>query len=248
MWPAKFRNRARDRERAATTLTFWLSRAGVIRLVVRQEAPVCRVWGALAVRGERGVNRVRFTGRVGGELLPAGTYRVRAEALRRGAVRPLGAVTLVIVAPSEPIAKARAQPTTCAAEIARVTDEEIAAASSPAGRSSPSGKAKTGGEVASATASADEAATALVRRRPLDDEGASVIGSLPNPFRAAPLWLQPFLLGMLGVAIILLQLAALPARVVPSTGAALFVSRHRPELALGGMGLLGAVAVAAILL
>ena len=244
----RFKTRGRADEPRGTVLTFWLSRAAVIRLVVRQEAPVCRVRGAIAVRGERGLNRVRFTGRLDGRPLPPGTYRVRAEALRRGTVSPLGAVTLVIVARSERIAKARAQPTTCVADIAHVTDAEIAAAASPAGSSTASGKTKSDDQVASATASEDDAAIVLARRRPLDDEGASAIGSLPNPFRDAPPWLQPLLLGVLAVAIILLQLAALPARVVPSTGAAVFVARYRPQLALGGMGLLGAVAVAAIVL
>jgi hypothetical protein len=50
------------------------------------------------------------------------------------------------------------------------------------------------------------------------------------------------------VAIALLQLAALPASLIPSAGAAVFVARRRPLLAGTGAGLLGALAVFALTL
>jgi hypothetical protein len=47
--------------------------------VVRGPAPSCGVVGRFAVRGDRGVNRVRFTGRVGRRTLGPGTYRIVAR-------------------------------------------------------------------------------------------------------------------------------------------------------------------------
>jgi hypothetical protein len=82
---------------------------------------------------------------------------------------------------------------------------------------------------------------------PLDDE-ASLVGSIPNPFREAPSWLQPFMIGMLAVALLLIQLGALPVSMIPWPGAAVFVARRRPALIGAGAGLLGALGVAALML
>jgi hypothetical protein len=72
------RLRAAGRNRAAR-ITFTLSRPGRVLFVVRGPAPSCQVAGRFAVRGERGVNHVRFSGRVGRRELPFGTYRVTAR-------------------------------------------------------------------------------------------------------------------------------------------------------------------------
>ena len=72
------RLRVAGRNRAAR-ITFTLSRPGRVLFVVRGPAPSCQVAGRFTVRGDRGVNHVRFTGRVGRRELPFGTYRVTAR-------------------------------------------------------------------------------------------------------------------------------------------------------------------------
>jgi hypothetical protein len=247
-WPKRFRARPRPGEPRGTLLTFWLRRPATIRLLIRQESPDCRVMGVKRVQGERGVNRVRFSGRVGGEALSPGTYTIRADALRRGRATPLGDVTIVIVAPGQPLRAARPAPSTCTFDIAHVVmPAEPPPARALAARDGAATRNGDGEEVAATTVDESQG-LAIARPEPLDDDGAPLVGSVPNPFRDVPLWLQPLLLGTLAVAIILLQLAALPARVVPGTGAALFISRHRPALLAAGVGLVLAVALAALTL
>src|SRR5918992_516885 len=103
----------RSDNRPGVTLTFWLARPALIELLIRQEAPICRVWGTLSKRGERGLNRVRFRGRIHGKRLPPGTYRIRAEAIRGEREKSLGAVTLVIASRPHAIGRARAQGSAC---------------------------------------------------------------------------------------------------------------------------------------
>jgi len=82
------RLRVAGRNRAAR-ITFTLSRPGRVLFVVRGPAPSCQVAGRFTVRGERGVNHVRFTGRVGRRELPFGTYRVTARTRRGRPSRPV---------------------------------------------------------------------------------------------------------------------------------------------------------------
>jgi hypothetical protein len=56
------------------------------------------------------------------------------------------------------------------------------------------------------------------------------------------------MIGMAAVGLILLQLGALPAGVIPWPGAALFVAQRRPALVGAGVSLLGALGVAALTL
>jgi hypothetical protein len=102
----------------------------------------------------------------------------------------------------------------------------------------------------------DQAAT-VVKKRPRvaagkdsvpEKDDASLVGSIPNPFREAPAWLQPFMIGMAAVALLLLQLGALPVSMIPWPGAAVFVARRRPALVGAGAGLLGALGVASLTL
>src|SRR5207247_140257 len=46
---------------------------------VVQVSPVCRTAGSFSVVGHRGINRVRFNGRLHGRRLPPGTYRIGAR-------------------------------------------------------------------------------------------------------------------------------------------------------------------------
>ena len=77
-----------SRKRAAR-ITFRLSRPARVLFVVRGPAPSCRVAGRFSVRGDRGVNHVRFTGKVGRRELPDGTYRVTARTRGSAPSRPV---------------------------------------------------------------------------------------------------------------------------------------------------------------
>jgi hypothetical protein len=65
-----------------------LARREVDRFTVRTPL-VYREIGRFSVRGRRGTNRLRFTGRLRGRALPAGPYRLTAQATDRdGLVSP----------------------------------------------------------------------------------------------------------------------------------------------------------------
>jgi hypothetical protein len=80
-------------KRRATRITFRLSAPTRVVFVVRGPAPSCEVVGRFTVRGHRGENRIRFTGRVGRTMLGPGTYRVTA----RPAGRPREAHRVVLI-------------------------------------------------------------------------------------------------------------------------------------------------------
>lgn len=77
------------RQKRAARITFTLNRPGRVLFVVRGPAPSCGVAGRFTVRGDRGINHVRFTGRVGRRELPDGTYRVTARTPGRAPSRPV---------------------------------------------------------------------------------------------------------------------------------------------------------------
>jgi hypothetical protein len=101
-----------------------------------------------------------------------------------------------------------------------------------------------------------DAAPARERKRPLAGgadpplahDAPSLAEAIANPFRDAPAWVRPFMLGMLAVALLLIPLGALPPWVIPWPGAAAFVARRRPALLGVGAGLLGGLAVAVLAL
>jgi hypothetical protein len=76
-------------------------------------APTCERVGTFFRKGRRGTNETRFSGRIDGRPLPPGTYRIVSRSLGRGRATTAGD-KFVVVAPSESVASARAQPSTCA--------------------------------------------------------------------------------------------------------------------------------------
>jgi hypothetical protein len=107
-----------------------------------------------------------------------------------------------------------------------------------------SAREDAGGEAGPTSAERPPAAAA----EPPPEEDGSLVGPIPNPFREAPPWLQPLMLAMLAVALVLLQLAALPAWTIPWPEAAVFVARRRPALLAAGAGLLGGLGVTVLAL
>jgi hypothetical protein len=78
--PLRFKSGAR---RGGTRITFRLSAPGRVVFLVRGPAPSCNVVGRFTVRGRRGLNRVRFKGRVGRRTLGPGTYALTAHPARQ---------------------------------------------------------------------------------------------------------------------------------------------------------------------
>jgi hypothetical protein len=69
----------RTSKRRAIRITFRLTAPARVVFVVRGPAPSCEVVGRFSVRGRKGVNRVRFKGRVGRRTLGPGTYELAAH-------------------------------------------------------------------------------------------------------------------------------------------------------------------------
>ena len=63
-------------------LTFMLTKAQRLFLVVRGPVPSCEVAGVIPVRARRGVNKLTFAGRVGGRALRPGKYLLSLSTTR----------------------------------------------------------------------------------------------------------------------------------------------------------------------
>jgi len=206
-------------------LVFVLKRATIVEFVVFQVAPDCRRIGRFRVAGRPGVNRVRFRGRVGRRVLGPGTYRIRARTLPRG--RALVDTELVVVArpERERIASGRGA-NACRSRMPWQSSSSTA-----------SGTGKPSAAVSGARGNVDQ------RARPSRSHGVlgarfakTAVDALTN----IPAWL----FGLLGLAIALLAVAALPLRATRRRGAAAALAHHRGTVALAGAGMLIAVTVA----
>jgi hypothetical protein len=109
--PPKFRSRGKGRR--GTTLVVWLSTDSLVRFSFVQIAPDCRGIGGFIRAGEQGKNRFLFSGRIDGRSLRAGTYRIRAAAVRGQETTSVRRETVVVVAPGQSVRAASAQKTTC---------------------------------------------------------------------------------------------------------------------------------------
>lgn len=246
------------RTRRATIVTFSLPRAAIVRFQLRREAPDCTVIGTFRVRAHAGVNRIRFTGRLGNRVLRPGTYALRAVAVRGKRLVSLGRVAIVVVPRDENTRRARPAPSTCANSADDGEGEasmRLGTAGGDAGRASGLGREGVAGATAgpgvAVTAGADVDDDSLgmaVRAGSEATRDGRILGVLPTPFETAPAWLQPFLVLALAAAIALLLLASIPAAVVRPTAAAPLLLQRRTEFAVSGALILVAVAVAALVL
>jgi hypothetical protein len=109
--PSRFKTRGDDHR--GTTLRYRLTRAGLVRFTVFRLSPTCERVGSFLRTGQRGLNETRFSGRVDGRPLSPGTYRIEARPVGRGDAAA-ESDRFVVVAPSDSVASASAQPSTCA--------------------------------------------------------------------------------------------------------------------------------------
>ena len=74
-------------------------------LVVRSAAGACEVLGRRRVAGVRGLNRVRFNGRVHGRPLAPGRYMIDVVVVRGRSQKRVGRVAIEIVRPGQRLTK-----------------------------------------------------------------------------------------------------------------------------------------------
>lgn len=211
-------SRSGPRAQRQTTFVFRLSRAAIVELVLTRLAPDCRVVGKFRVAGRAGLNRVRFRGRIGRRVLRAGTYRVTARTLRPRGATPVR-VHLVIVGRPNPLpgelAAARAANACVPVDKPESVSVGGAAPGPPAGRDSESTFKRVSGVLGAQFTKAVE-----------------IVQGVPT-----------FLFFVLGLAIALLALAALPGRAAPSLRLHKLLAYHREWVALAGTATLICAAI-----
>jgi hypothetical protein len=218
-------------------LRFVLSRPALVEFIVLRVAPDCKQVGRFRVVGRAGVNRVPFTGRLRGRFLPPGTYRIRARTLPRG--RALAETRLVIFERKPHAAELRAAR---AANTCRGADELFdGVTGTGAGAKLVTGPslAERNSGVAIQVQSADRE-----RGRGLP---AGVLGVQFSRAAEAVKKIHPLLYVLLGVAIALLALAAIPVRYVPSARLAALLAYRRSTVVIAGAAMLAAVSVMYVL-
>jgi len=88
-----------------TVLKVRLRKQGRIEIVVRGSD--CSVLGRRFVRGHKGLNRVRFDGRVHGRPLAPGRYSLSVVVIRGHTRKALGAIGIEVVPPGRRLTKAQ---------------------------------------------------------------------------------------------------------------------------------------------
>src|SRR6185437_12163660 len=76
-----------DARHRSTVFVFHLAEPGRVRVTFREVR--CGGTASLTPRGHRGLNRVRFPGRIGRHRLPPGTYRIRVRSHGRTLLRKM---------------------------------------------------------------------------------------------------------------------------------------------------------------
>ncbi len=220
--------RSGPRRRRQTILSFVLVNPAIVEFVVTRVAPDCRQVGRFRVAGRRGLNRVRFRGRIGRRLLSPGTYRIEARALPGRHLLIHARFVIVTRANKKDIAIARG------ADVCSTLRTDRAASS---GQRAGSGV----GESGSSGTAANKPSTGGSRARAPDKGVLGVrFTKAVDVVKAIPLWLFVFL----GLAIALLAVAALPLRATPNGRTAVVLAHRRRLIALAGAAVLLAVTVA----
>jgi hypothetical protein len=220
--------RTGPRRRRQTTLVFSLTKPALVEFTLVRVAPDCTTVGTFRTKGNAGTNRVRFRGRIGRRALRPGTYRILARTLPAGS--PIRIETrLVIFGFRTP------------------SPGEVAAAQAANACSPPPSDAAASGDafqaIAGAAGSAGEAAKAARKTRSSAQRASrgepprrerDVLGTSFNRAGDAVKSLHPLLYVLLGMAIALLGIAALPARMAPNYRMASVLEYQRARIAIAG--------------
>jgi hypothetical protein len=196
---------------------------------VKQLWPDCRTVGRFSVRAHAGLNRVHFTGRVGGRQLSPGTYRITA---RTADGRTLQRVTIVVIegaAPTKTELAALRGSNACSNSLRLALTAVSSTGASNTGAASAAGGGDRGVPEAQPSA-----------RGPGGVLGA---GTVEKTARA----IRPALIALLVAAILLLGLASLPQVAVADARLNEALARHRTEIAGAGAAALVAVLITFLL-
>jgi len=206
-----------------TTLKFVLPHAARVVFVIEQVSPVCKVADHFAINGHAGLNRIRFPRPASRLQLDPGTYRITA---RTRAGRVIRRATIVVVDHGVP------------------TREQIAAARV----SNVCGTAGAGALASGSTGASNTSNLASSPQRPFAPAGGSSAGQsahsgavLAASIEKAARAIRPLIVALLGVAIVLLEIASVPPVALPASRANEVIARHRVEIA--GLGAAAFVAV-----
>lgn len=220
------------RSRRQTILTFVLSKPALVEFVLIRVAPDCRPVGRFRVNGHAGKNRVRFRGRIKGRALRPGTYVIRARTLP--ARKALTETKLVIFKRRplpEELAAAQASNTCGSSDGDTSSSSALGGGAGPLGSNDGKLKVQRGGE-------GSEPIRVGSSKNPL-----GVLGVRFTRAADAVKEVPAFLVVLLGIAIGLLAVAAMPHRFVPSARIAAVLAYRRTFVALAGAITLASVAV-----
>jgi hypothetical protein len=171
---------------------------------------------------------VRFRGRIRGKPLTPGTYRIRARAV--GGARTLVETRLVVFDRPPRPEDVRAARTANVCGGGAAGDSEAAAGGEATGL--PGGAAAKAGDAGVLRVEGSESSAAGRGGKPPLSVG--VLGERFTRVTDAVKKVHPLLYLLLGFAIALLALAAVPARYVPNSGIASLLAYRRPAVALAG--------------
>jgi len=189
---------------------FRLRHAARVRFTILQVFPLCRVVGFFTVRGHAGLNRFRFKGRIDGKRLDPGTYQIGLRTTRGRLLR----VTIAIfngrgISPSA-VATARKR-NACGSAAAFSTFPGFTLQPPVQGRF------------------ATAAATSSRSNPPHPSLGVTGPRKIVEEIGK-----NPFALLALGLAVLLLGVAAIPQAATPRGRMAELLARERSVVALGG--------------
>jgi hypothetical protein len=204
----------RVQDRVVVGVTFRLAQPQRVLLTLRGPAPSCRAVGTMSIRGEVGVNRLAFRGRLQRKSVPAGVYRLSLTRVSSGA-KVIAPLVVQVVSPRRTLllGMARAPRGECEAHVARAGDGRQAVAAAPSSGAFPDaplgvpGRMSPSGAAAAPRASAAPKPHGRVPEPEQEDEVLGVqVGSsvLPTPGEAGP-W--AFAGALLLVQLLLVMLA-----------------------------------------
>jgi hypothetical protein len=230
-----------DRRGGATTIVFRLAGPAVVRFTIIRVYPTCERVGSFRVRAHAGVNRVKWRGRLRGRPLEGGTYRLVVRA--RGAGQDAAALTVVVVR-GRPLSVSELRAARAANVCGLTGTVDGESFETALGRFVPtptdhgdSGKAASAGSTA--PAAADEETPFAGAAAGTIGRGAKTLGTSFKKAVEDTASIHPLVWASLGLAILLLAIAAVPSGVL-LTARAEAIAYRRFEVALGGMAALAA--------
>jgi hypothetical protein len=206
-----------SKARRVAILVFRLRHAARVRFTVVEVFPLCRVVGSFTVRGHAGTNRFRFNGRVHGTRLELGTYQIGLHSKRGRLLRVTIAILDAPVASPSALATAR-QRNVCGSMGAFTSLTGLSFPGSTLlppidARSAPDELSRAGSTSSHRVLGVDVAAPRNVVKE---------IGK------------NPIAIVALGLAALLLAMAAVPHTAMPGTRAADLLARERTSLVFAG--------------